>query len=176
MKSCKIRNRARSQTAPTVKSLKSSVVLFDKCENLVRDSLVDASEREHFRHVTLALEPHHRGTMTDTVLCFWTIQLAKIVVYGDRLRRHAVARTGINIQFAPGQSDCCPRRMESIKYCKHRRCGRRTCRAGCCGRLSAASTTTSCGAWRSTASTTSTAPAASRRCTAIPTPSAGSAT
>ena len=59
------------------------VIFFDEREDLVRDRLVNAAEREHLGHVTLALEPHHRGTVTDSILCFRTIQLAKFVVYGD---------------------------------------------------------------------------------------------
>ena len=79
------------------------LVLLDEREDLVRNRFVNAAEREHLGHVTLTLEPHHCGTVTDSILCFRTIQFAKFVVYGDRTRRHSGTRLGVNIQFAPGQ-------------------------------------------------------------------------
>ena len=78
------------------------MVLFDECEDLVGDDLVDAAEGEYLRHMTLALEPHHRGAMTHAVLCLRTFQFAQFIVDGDRLRRHAGTGGGIDIQFTPG--------------------------------------------------------------------------
>jgi hypothetical protein len=44
------------------------VVVLDERGDLVGDGLVDAPEREHFRHVTLAFEPHQGWAMADARL------------------------------------------------------------------------------------------------------------
>lgn len=138
------------------------MVLFDEREDLVRDGLVDAAEREHFRHMALAFEPHHRRAVTNTILGLWTFQLAKLIVYGDGLCRHAGSSGGVNIQFAPGQCNGRTSGFESIQNRKGWRCRSRTGCSGCLGRSAPGPTAATASGSTTSASPTTAASACTR--------------